>query len=700
MGGDWYQSLSDFGDRVAASAKAGYSNVHESLTELETLVTNGARGGATGGDGDSLISRILYGTGLSGLATATGLSTAAPPPPPPPQSTYDRIVEWLSENRYAVASGAAVIALAGGYAVYVHSQSRGKKRRRAARTGNGARKEVLVLTNYTHHPIAKSLALDLERRGFIVFCVCATAQEKAAVENDGRADVRALLLHDGDEAYAQIEHFGSYLSLPAPAYHGGHTLHLAGIIVGPAPLHSTPTGPLEAVEPEDLSHALDIGIAQPVRVVQLLLPLLRQHRGRFICLQEWILPSLNAPFHGVQCAQAHALRSLCGSLARESQIAVTHVKLGTFDLVHHHPGYAAAFSHSRSAGTHAGASTAGAQNRQARADLLAWPPSLRQAYARAYQRSLSATRRVAGQPMPQPQQSSGPSSGALAGGGGTRSKSAPRGAPIKDLHHAVFDLLTTARTPPREIRCGAGVRTYDLIASTLPHGVVDWLLGCGGRDRDRGLDLSNGDAGAAEPTNRAQAFTTTLAETYQSAADRLSQWKAVVYDRLSTASAGDKAACAARARQSQSPSAPQSNSSSQLHAGVGDSRHSSTTTAVAGSRSGGDASGLSLPTVRNGRQSQSESDADADVDSDASPPELPSKTPSSLSSDNNEPDGRPADLPRHPGPFDGLPRSGDARQPHAQSQSQQQAQQLAQSRPWMEESFMGTSSHATGSGHN
>lgn len=50
----------------------------------------------------------------------------------------------------------------------------------------------LVLAGSPHDPVARSLALDLDRRGFIVFVAVSTVEDEQVVINEGRADVRPL----------------------------------------------------------------------------------------------------------------------------------------------------------------------------------------------------------------------------------------------------------------------------------------------------------------------------------------------------------------------------------------------------------------------------------------------------------------------------------------------------------------------------
>jgi hypothetical protein len=56
-----------------------------------------------------------------------------------------------------------------------------------------------VITGVTTDPLTRSLALDLERRGFVVFCAVPPASD-SLIEQEGKQDLRALPL-DIPEVY-------------------------------------------------------------------------------------------------------------------------------------------------------------------------------------------------------------------------------------------------------------------------------------------------------------------------------------------------------------------------------------------------------------------------------------------------------------------------------------------------------------------
>jgi len=124
--------------------------------------------------------------------------------PPQDPTTLERLQGWIARNRVLLAviilgSGALVT----GFIVQHNAKEMGRKRR-AKRFANGQRKEAVgmsypscglirVITGVTTDPLTRSVALDLERRGFVVFCAVPPSGEQD-VEQEGKHDLRALPL--------------------------------------------------------------------------------------------------------------------------------------------------------------------------------------------------------------------------------------------------------------------------------------------------------------------------------------------------------------------------------------------------------------------------------------------------------------------------------------------------------------------------
>jgi hypothetical protein len=75
------------------------------------------------------------------------------------------------------------------------SRSGHKRKRRAKRAGNGARKEVVVLAGPIGSMLTKSLIGDLERRGFIVYCVVNSDEEERLVRQEAASKLEIRPFH-------------------------------------------------------------------------------------------------------------------------------------------------------------------------------------------------------------------------------------------------------------------------------------------------------------------------------------------------------------------------------------------------------------------------------------------------------------------------------------------------------------------------
>ena len=139
------------------------------------------------------------------LSTSIWIPESARPKPSPkplvqkaglPVTVYNRAHDWVMRNKILTGS----LLLTAGVSTYMIISRRkdyGRKRR-AKRANNGARLEVIVLAGNPNEPITRSLALDLERRGFVVYVVCNTIEEEVIVQNEGRSDIRPLMIDIAD----------------------------------------------------------------------------------------------------------------------------------------------------------------------------------------------------------------------------------------------------------------------------------------------------------------------------------------------------------------------------------------------------------------------------------------------------------------------------------------------------------------------
>lgn len=284
-------------------------------------------------------------------------------------------------------------------------------------------------------PVVRSLSLDLERRGFIVYIVCASMDEEQQVLSESRADVRPLHLDFADTFGTQeaMERFHQLLTRPHVAFTGAsaHNLNLRGVVLVPDLMY--PTGPVETVSPEFWSDALNAKVLNTIAVTQALLPTICLFKSRLMMLTPSVIASLRPPFHSVETTIVSALEGFLASLRAELGtlgIDVVQFHLGTFDLANVGPKH------------HLRTRAAGSPN--------AWPATTRALYGNNFVNQTRAAQ--------------------------NRGLLDHTGSPLRELHNAVFDALTQKR--PRTVwRVGRGSVAYDVVGNWAPSGLIGWMMG-------------------------------------------------------------------------------------------------------------------------------------------------------------------------------------------------------------------------------
>ena len=81
------------------------------------------------------------------------------------------------------------------------STARWSKTRRARRSRSGGRMDVVVIAGSPALPLTRSLSLDLERKGFVVFVVANSHEDENMVQHLARPDIRPLSIDITDVGY-------------------------------------------------------------------------------------------------------------------------------------------------------------------------------------------------------------------------------------------------------------------------------------------------------------------------------------------------------------------------------------------------------------------------------------------------------------------------------------------------------------------
>ncbi|MCJ1226110.1 hypothetical protein MMC12_002759, partial [Toensbergia leucococca] len=352
----------------------------------------------------------------------------APPPPPRyipqvPLGYLEHAQDWISRHR---AVTAAVLAFVGtGTFILWRRQRSYHKKRRARRAENGSRSEVIVLAGSPHSPLTRSLSLDLERRGFIIYIPISTLSEEQLVRSESRADIRPLQLDIASptSTATTLSKLTTYLTTPHRTHSSttSHTLHLASLILLSPPPHTHPTGPLKHLSAKAWHETLTAHLLAPLTTLHAFLPLLTTQNSSLLFLTPSILPSLCPANHGPESVLAGATDAYIRTLRQEIStplhgVNVVQLQLGALDY---------------------GSAPGG-----------------------RHQLQVMRNAREARE----------------GGGGGVK------GSSMREVQNAVFDAVVGGRGGT--VYVGRGSYAYALLGKWIPDGVMGWMLGM--RERDAG----------------------------------------------------------------------------------------------------------------------------------------------------------------------------------------------------------------------
>lgn len=350
------------------------------------------------------------------------------PPPPPrhrippvPGGYFEASRIWISEHR---AVTAAVVAFVGTGAFVIWRRRRSDRaKRRAKRAKNGSRTEIVVLAGSPHSPLTRSLSLELERRGFIVYIPASSVSEEQIIQSEARPDIRALnlditSLSSTDET---IQKFNDLIVTPQRPNAGAppHTLHLTAIVLVPGT--SLPDSPIASLSPSVWSDTLNTRLLAPFATLQAFLPLLASQSSTLLFLMPSVIPALNLPYHAAESVVAGGLQQYISTLRKEAQgINIVQFKMGHFDY---------------------GLTVSDNQQQLVRSQHMSVAEATKQ---RLVQKGLNL-------------------------------KSA-KGTSLRELHNSVFDAIVRGKGKNGTVFVGQGSMMYDVVGKIVPSGIVGWIL--------------------------------------------------------------------------------------------------------------------------------------------------------------------------------------------------------------------------------
>lgn len=256
----------------------------------------------------------------------------------PPPTTYQQIERWVYRHK-AITAAAVAFLVTGSIGAVVYSQSKSlKRKRRAHRTLNGARTDVVVVAGAVANPLTSALYLDLERRGFVVYVVANTPDDEHYIRSQSRADLHFLSINPEDPytAQEQLLKFRSMLDHEHRTFEHAepHKMKFKGVILVP---DTTPSVPLriEEITSEDWSDALNAKILNTITTTQLLLPAVISFKANILLLTPSVTPALQLPLHSIESTVYGALEGFLATLSAETRpdgVHVSHFKLGHIDI--------------------------------------------------------------------------------------------------------------------------------------------------------------------------------------------------------------------------------------------------------------------------------------------------------------------------------------------------------------------------------
>ncbi|POY70156.1 hypothetical protein BMF94_6739 [Rhodotorula taiwanensis] len=324
------------------------------------------------------------------------------------------------------------------------------------------RKEAVVVLG-ADSPHGRELALDLERRGFVVIATVADPANVDALERSSRGWLKVLVLdpHESSSVSPFLRSLSTALSLRYPLHSSGdpfsrpaHALALTGVVnclsLAPTTAGADAPYPLEATESDAVRRQVGERVATVVGALKGLLPILRSAASRpgaptgvLISLVPSANSNLSLPFASLASAADAAISSVLHSLRREVAASTsTNVRLTALEV---------GFFQTTPVPT-----TMAAQ--RASNYFAPLPIRLESVYAPALARR-------------SPLDMTNTSEAASPAG-----KSARKGTEMRKLCKRVWQILARPAHAGAVARVGSGAWTY-LFVSYLPHAVIDVCLG-------------------------------------------------------------------------------------------------------------------------------------------------------------------------------------------------------------------------------
>lgn len=239
-----------------------------------------------------------------------------------------------------LSSGAIALTIMGiaGYHYKTQSTTH-KKRRRAARLPNGARKDVVLIVGSVTEPLTRYIANDLENRGFIVYITSTNSQaDMKFFQNESIQDIKSLIVssdfNQSEFNQQQIHKFDYLLSSEHIPFQGAepNKLDLVGIVF--VPQLYFPGGKFHLLPSSTWTNSFQSTALLPLSLLSNgLIGLAEKHDSNVIFITPMISESLSLPYHSFENITNNFLKSISTNLANDYEdLNITNLKLGSISV--------------------------------------------------------------------------------------------------------------------------------------------------------------------------------------------------------------------------------------------------------------------------------------------------------------------------------------------------------------------------------
>lgn len=233
----------------------------------------------------------------------------------------------------------SVLALTLGVSGLLYFKKAIKKRRRAERLPNGARKDVILIVGSVVEPLTRFIAHDLETRGFIVYITSTNSKSDLKFfQNESVQDIKSFIISsdfkNNEFNTDQISKFDYLLSSEHIPFQGAkpNKLNLIGIII--LPDFYFPSGKFHSIPPSTWDESIELNMLLPLNLFNNgLIGIAEKYDSNIIFITPTLSANLKLPYHSIENITSSFLSSLCENLSNDyDDLNITNLKLGSIKI--------------------------------------------------------------------------------------------------------------------------------------------------------------------------------------------------------------------------------------------------------------------------------------------------------------------------------------------------------------------------------